>query len=83
MTDLDKHHPDLGSRGNCVDITLVGSGSAVTVVGESDVYFLAAYAGLGCTGDVILVEGGPNQCTDLGGTGAQSWSNDASVFGKK
>lgn len=66
-----------------MDITISGSGSAVTLVGESDVYFLAAYTGLGCTGDVILVESGPNQCTDLGGVGAQSWSNDDSVFGKK
>ncbi|KUI60271.1 hypothetical protein VP1G_07494 [Cytospora mali] len=73
----------LESMGNCVDITVSGSGSANMVIGETDVYFLAAYTGLGCTGDVILVEASPNSCTALDGTEAQSWSNDQSVFGKK
>ncbi|ROW01868.1 hypothetical protein VMCG_05636 [Cytospora schulzeri] len=73
----------LGSRGNCVDITISGSGSANMLIGEEDVYFLAAYTGLRCTGDVILVEVIHNTCIDLGGIKAQSWSNDDGVFGKK
>lgn len=66
-----------------MDITTSGGGSAITVIGEETVYYLAAYTGLGCTGDVILVEHVPNTCINLGGIGAQSWSDDDSVFGKK
>lgn len=69
--------------GSCVNITVSGSGSGIMVIGTETVDYLSAYTGLGCTGEVIFVENIPNECIDLGGVGAQSFSNDQSVFGKK
>lgn len=79
----ETQHADLGSMGTCVNVTVSGSGSAIMVIGEESVYYLSAYTGRGCTGDVVFVEQQLDTCIDFEGLGAQSFSNDDSVFGNK
>lgn len=71
----------LGSRGACVNIAVPGTGSALVRVGEAAKYYLAGWTGRDCTGTVVLVESNVGVCTDLGGVGVQSWSNDLKPFG--
>ncbi|KAI9150531.1 hypothetical protein HJFPF1_10303 [Paramyrothecium foliicola] len=78
-----KTYAYLGSRGNCVNIAIPGSGSAVVQIGEVTKYFLAGWTEPDCKGKVVLVESNPGVCTDLGGLDVKSWSNDMSPFGEK
>jgi hypothetical protein len=72
----------LATMGNCVNIAVPGSGSAIIQIGEVAKYYLAGWTEPDCKGTVVMVETTPGICTDLGGLNVASWSNDMKPFGE-
>jgi hypothetical protein len=71
----------IGSFGGCINRKVLGGGSAKMTIANVGTDFLTAWSEPDCKGTPFLVIGNDVECDALGGTTAQSWSNDQRVFG--
>ncbi|KAI1267541.1 hypothetical protein F5Y18DRAFT_424648 [Xylariaceae sp. FL1019] len=69
------------SNGGCINRPVTGEGSARISIMNTGSDFLTAWTEPDCTGTSIFVIANDSECDALGGTAAQSWSNDDRVFG--